>query len=359
MNDTIDAVAEATGRGEAVALASLVESSGSIPMSDRAKMMVCADGTTVGTIGGGCLEAEIAGVAGEVLATGQPQTTRYTLTEEQAGEGGLNCGGTVRIYTEVVDRAGNEIFRRLTHLRAARTPCAVSTVLEPAGDAAVRALWAPGSDEAMPFEDQGLMRAVAPRLGDVMGGETAALLTISDRVEIFLEPFLPAPLLYVFGGGHVGARIGQLAQSVGFRVTVVDDRQAFADPRRHPEVEACATLPMETALEDLTVDEGTYIVAATRGHQHDEIVVEQAIRTPARYVGMLGSERKKIILWERIASRGGGREKLDQVYAPIGHNIGADTPEEIAVSVVAELIEVRRGARRPWKTKRPADRAVA
>ena len=108
----------------------------------------------------------------------------------------------------------------------------------------------------------------------------------------------------------------------------------------------------EPLPKDLPIDDQSYIIAATRGHQHDEIVVEQAIKTPARYVGMLGSERKKLILWKRIAERGGLEERLDEVFAPIGVNIGADTPEEIAVSVVAELIEVRRGPQRKWKTKK-------
>ncbi len=109
---------------------------------------------------------------------------------------------------------------------------------------------------------------------------------------------------------------------------------------------------MDNAFRELEIDDQSFIVAATRGHQHDEIVVEQAIRTSARYIGMLGSERKKMILWKRIADRGGDSSQLDRVYAPIGLNIGADNPEEIAVSVVAELIKVRRGSRKKWKTKR-------
>ena len=174
-----------------------------------------------------------------------------------------------------------------------------------------------------------------------------------DRAaEAFLEPFLPAPVLYVFGGGHVGGQICQLAKNVGFRVVVIDDRPMFANPERHPAADECLVEEMDRAFQVLDLDEQSYIVAATRGHQHDEVVVEQAIGTPARYIGMLGSERKKMLMWKRIEARGGSRERLEQVYAPVGINLGADTPEEIAVSVVAELVKVRRGVKKVWKTKR-------
>jgi xanthine dehydrogenase accessory factor len=174
----------------------------------------------------------------------------------------------------------------------------------------------------------------------------------AERSEVFIEPFLPEPILYVFGGGHVGGQIGALAKNVGFRVVIIDDRPAFANWERHPLVDECRVVELGEGLADLLVDDQSYLVAATRGHQHDEIVVEQAIKTPARYIGMLGSERKKLILWKRIEGRGGKLEGLDRVFAPIGVNIGADTPEEIAVSVVAELIAVRRGSRKVWKTKK-------
>ena len=178
------------------------------------------------------------------------------------------------------------------------------------------------------------------------------LILLELGVAEAVEPYSPPPVLYVFGGGHVGAQICRAASAVGFLVTIVDDRPMFADPAHHPEAVACRVEEMEGLFDRLPVDEQTYLVAATRGHQHDEIVIEQAIRTPARYIGMLGSERKKLVLWKRIVDRGGDPERLARVCAPIGLNLGADTPEEIAVSVVAELIYQRRGgARRVWKTK--------
>jgi xanthine dehydrogenase accessory factor len=168
-----------------------------------------------------------------------------------------------------------------------------------------------------------------------------------------MEPFLPVPELFVFGGGHVGGEIGRLASNVGFSVTIIDDRPTFADEHRHPDVDRCLVATVDEVFSRFVFDEYSYVVAATRGHQHDEIVVEAAMRTRARYIGMLGSERKKVVLWKRLLERGAPEERLAQVYAPIGLNIGADNPPEIAVSVVAELIELRRGVKKVWKTKTP------
>ena len=348
MDDPILALQDLLSAGEAVALSSLVDSSGSIPMSSRAKMIVEAGGRAHGTIGGGCLEAEIHTVARDVLASGRPQSTDYTMTEKQAGEHGLNCGGTVRIYTERIDPDSGELFAELAASRGDRSACVLVTRLGGEG----RALLHPDGRR------RGDLPVPAVRLSfwaqAALDRERPSLQS-SEAAEFFVEPFTPPPVLYVFGGGHVGGQIGRLAKSVGFHVILVDDRPYFANAERHPEVDECVADGVEAVFSRLPRDDQIYIVAATRGHQHDEIVVEHAIARKVRYIGMLGSERKKMILWQRIEARGGSPGRLEQVNAPVGLDIGADTPEEIAVSVVAELIQVRRSDRRKrWKTKRTA-----
>ena len=351
MEDIITEIVRRKEQGERMALASLVWSTGSIPMSERAKMIVAEEGDVVGTIGGGCLEAEVLNAGRIALETGENQLLRYTMTEKQAGESGLNCGGSVRIYTEVIEPdEGADFYSRVLAARQERSGCALATLLDDTGEGR---LWL-GADGSTcgslgtPEAD----REVEEHLPAVLERERGLVCALGETAEVFIEPFLPEPVLYVFGGGHVGGQICALAKNVGFRVVLIDDRPMFANPERHPQADECLVAGMEEVFADLPIDDQSYIIAATRGHQHDEIVVEGAIKTPARYIGMLGSERKKLILWQRIAERGGDSQRLDAVFAPIGFNIGADTPAEIAVSVVAELIEQRRGTPKVWKTKR-------
>ncbi len=361
MDDILTEIVRRKEQGERMALASLVWSTGSIPMSERAKMIVAEEGDVVGTIGGGCLEAEVLSAGRIALATGENQLMRYTMTEKQAGESGLNCGGSVRIYTEVIEPAASaDFYSRVLAARQERSRCVLATLLKRRFDATREGrLWL-GADGSTcgslgtPAAD----REVEQRLPEVIACERGLVwmldpnAELGEAAEVFIEPFLPEPVLYVFGGGHVGGQICTLAKNVGFRVVLVDDRPAFANPERHPQADECLVSGMEEVFAELPIDDQSYIVAATRGHQHDEIVVEAAIKTPARYIGMLGSERKKLILWRRIAERGGDPQRLAAVFAPVGFNIGADTPAEIAVSVVAELIEQRRGTPKVWKTKR-------
>ena len=373
MEDVIEKVAASDG---CTALASLIGSSGSIPMSERAKMLVAADGRVIGTIGGGCLEAEIINCGREVLESGHPHLTEYTMTEEQAGESGLNCGGTVRIYTERIEGdAGRRVYSEILQAKEGREPCVLATVLArtaPADDAHARVLFRHDDSSSGSFGHLALDELVRAHTEGVLAAEEAVVACFerasvgldvdqaaalgleseATEVEVFLEPYVPPPVLYVFGGGHVGAQICRLAKNVGFHVVVVDDRPAFANSERHPTADEClVAADIPELFETLPLDEQSYIVAASRGHQLDEVVVREAIGRPARYIGMLGSERKKMIMWKRIEAGGGSRDRLDAVCAPIGLNIGADNPEEIAVSVVAELIDVRRGDRKEWKTK--------
>jgi xanthine dehydrogenase accessory factor len=354
MDDLIGAVGAIEESGEKAALASLIWSSGSIPMSDRAKMLVREDGRVIGTIGGGCLEAEILTCGRQVIESGNPHLTRYTMTEEQAGESGLNCGGTVRIYTEVIQAQKDMLpYQEVGQARERRQACIMATLLgqEPSSNGKML-IYSDGRRRGS-LGAKELDNQVVQQLEAVFEKERGVVLELEgdSKVEAFVEPFLPAPLLYIFGGGHVGGQICTLAKNVGFEVVIVDDRPMFANAERHPIADGFIVEEMDRAFEKMKIDEQSYIIAATRGHQHDEVVIEQAIRTDAAYVGMLGSERKKMILWKRIVDRGGQRQRLDQVFAPVGLNIGADTPEEIAVSVVAELIQARRGVRKKWKTK--------
>jgi len=355
------------------ALATVVTASGSLPMSRRSRLLILPDGTQQGTVGGGCLEAEVHALGLKILRGSGAFFARFTLTEAMAGAEGLNCGGTVQMLVEPVGsghaveihRAALEALERQEETVLATVMAdPVATATDPVDDARrqgpepVEILgkglvgWT-GVREgtgilAGPPAAGGFIASIVEEARALLGTDRAALSSATDpaggkRFALFLESVTAAPVLFLFGGGHVGMSVASVAHMAGFRVVVIDDREEFSNAGRFPFAERTLVRPMERALEDLAIDRNAYIVAVTRGHQHDEHVIEQAISTTARYIGMIGSRRKKAILWRRLKARGAKESDLDRVHSPIGLAIGADSPGEIAVSIVAEMIRVRRG----------------
>ena len=351
MKEILEEIIDLIRRDERGAVASIVSASGSLPMSRRSKMLTMPDGAQRGTVGGGCLEADVHAMSRKVIGSGEAAWQRFTLTESMAGAEGLNCGGTVEILIEPVGGlhgvAHAEIYRRTLAALRTKEETVLATVVSAAPGALIlgkglvgwkglRIGWGRlGGDESL------TQLAVEEGLA-ILGQDRAVVITAPGGERILLETVSAPPTLYLFGGGHVSLAVARVARTAGFRVVVVDDRPAFANKERFPEADETLVLPMETALSHLPIDRTAFIVAVTRGHQHDEPVIEQAIRTPACYIGMIGSRRKVAILWERLKARGATQEDLDRVHAPIGLSIGADTPGEIAVSIVAQLISVRR-----------------
>ncbi len=369
MREILGTILERTGRGEAVALASIVTARGSLPMARRARMLVLSDGSQTGTVGGGCLEADVHALARLVMRGGKGLLGRFTLTEAKAGAEGLNCGGSVEILIEAFGPGPtphHEVLRHaLSCLEAGEeTVLATLAVLQPAGEpdeaAALPATIAgkglvgwkgvrAGSGAMRP--DSPLAAHAAEEALSILGQDRSVFRDLPAGLgpeggRLFLETLDHPPTLYLFGGGHVSLAVARVARTAGFRIVVVDDRPAFADPDRFPEAERTLVMTLHDAVGRLPIDRRSYVVAVTRGHQHDEPVIEQAIRTPAAYIGMIGSRRKVALMWRRLRERGVSEVDLARVNAPIGLPIGGDSPGEIAVSIVAQLIQVRRQGRR-------------
>jgi xanthine dehydrogenase accessory factor len=192
--------------------------------------------------------------------------------------------------------------------------------------------------------EEGFTHLSSERIADILERRRPQLLLRGDfesDMDVFLEPLLFDPVLYIFGAGHVSRDIVPLASRVGFQVVVIDDREEFATPEYFPDArEVCLHL-FDTAVADLPVDEDSYIVIVTRGHLHDKIVLSHSLRTKARYVGMIGSKRKRNMIYNALSEEGFTRSDIARVHSPIGIEIGAETPAEIAVSIVAELIQVK------------------
>jgi xanthine dehydrogenase accessory factor len=248
--------------GRKCALATIVRVNGSIPSYPSAKMLVRDDGSIAGTIGGGCVEAEVWSAAREVMETEKPKSLDFNLGQDAVYENGLICGGQLQVY---------------------------------------------------------------------------------------VEPVVPQPRAIIFGAGHISRSLSQVATLAGFATVIVDDRESFANRERFPEAAEVHAAAYEEVFGKLEVSDSSYLVIVTRGHRDDMRVLRWAVTAPARYVAMIGSKRKVISVVKELENEGIPREAFDRLTAPMGLDIGAVTPEEIAVSVVAEMIAVRRQPASKWR----------
>lgn len=296
-------------------------------MSATAKLLVTASGERFGTVGGGCLEAEIIEKAMDVLERRAPALSTHSLNNELAGDYGLTCGGTAEIFIEPV--FPDETLARAWNDASALVARAERGVMVTALD------WTSGPGKHTLAADAAADHSVARKLHAF-----AEEPLWSDGW--LMEPITGKPRLVVFGAGHVGARIAEVAALAGWHATVVDDRADFADPRRMPYAASVVTCEFHDVLGAARFDRDTYVVIATRGHQHDAVIASQVAPRNLRYIGMLGSRRKAALTSQQLKSWGLGAEAIARIHAPVGLSIGADTPEEIAVSVVAEMVAVRR-----------------
>lgn len=261
--DIYDEIVRLRKLGQKCALATIVQKRGSIPSFESAKLLVREDGSMMGTVGGGCVEAEVWNAAREVIDTEKPKNLSFSLGQEAAYDEGLICGG---------------------------------------------------------------------------------------QVNIFVEPVVPQPHAFIFGGGHVSKSLSKVAAMAGFATVIVDNRDAFANPERFPEAEATYAEEYEEVFPKLAITSSSYLIIVTRGHRDDMRVLRWAITTQARYVAMIGSKRKTISVVHELEKEGFSRDAFERVYAPMGLEIGAESPEEIAVSVVAEMIAVRRAPEADWRS---------
>ncbi len=248
--------------GRKCALATIVDVRGSIPSYESAKLLVREDGSMLGTIGGGCVEAEVWTAAREAMDTGKPRHLTFNLGQDAAYDNGLICGG---------------------------------------------------------------------------------------QLDVFVEPVLPAPGAFVFGAGHISRSLAKVADLAGFRVTVIDNREAFANRERFPEAAEVHAAEYEDVFPKLEINESSYLIIVTRGHRDDMRVLKLATGTPARYIAMIGSKRKVLGVVKELEKEGAPRAALERIHAPMGLDIGAISPEEIAISVAAEMIAARRNPASNWR----------
>ena len=332
-------------------LATVVRTKGSTPQKAGSMLLVREDGSGVGTLGGGCVEGDIWYAAREMLRNhGGPEFKDYFLNEDIAARDGLVCGGTMYFYLEPMWEPDEflDIGHRLIEAYEGGDPVGLATVVNvPEGNPNLGAklmllldggvVGTLGSQE---LDDRAI--AAARQVADVGSVES---FSTDEGVEVFVEGFTTPPTLAVIGGGHVGKATADLANMLGYRVFIVDDRPEFSNPERFPYAEQTVVTGYDRWFQDLSVNVNTFVVVATRGHRFDDMALESALKTRARYIGLMGSRRKNLMIYRRLLQQGVPLERLKEVHAPIGLDIGGLQPEELAVSIMSEIIMVRRGGK--------------
>jgi xanthine dehydrogenase accessory factor len=316
------------------ALATISRRRGSLPMASDAKMLVTADGKRWGTVGGGCVEADVIEQALAAAVLGAPASVTHTLNADLAGDIGLSCGGSAEFFLEplVANAAMVDLYQSVASAIRQRVPATVYTGVD----------WSEGPRKAARIGSDVVTVGefeLPTMTHDDLG------VRLDEASQTLIEPLPRLPRVVIFGAGHVGAEIARLACNVGFYVVVIDDRADFADAERLPWAHDVRAEDFRTVLDDFAFDEDDFVLATTRGHRFDANIIERTAASRARYVGMLGSRRKKAVVLTALEKAGVPKEALARVRTPIGLEIGADTPAEIAVSVVAELVKERRGGK--------------
>jgi xanthine dehydrogenase accessory factor len=349
MEDLYAEIVKALEKRERVALATLINRVGSAPRAVGAKYLVKEDGTSFGTIGGGCVEAEVWQGAQEVIQKGRAGVVHFDLTSEQLAAGGLICGGTVDIFVEPLGAGVLDIYREVARIKKKGGAAVLATLVSmdhaPVNGEGTKILMKRSGEKTGFLSFGGDLEKKLLKESEVVLRENQPRIVAVDleekRLEILMEPVVSEPTVYIFGAGHVSQQLSPMVKKVHFKVVIIDDREVFANRDRFPEADEVIVSEFEKCFDRLVIDESSYIVIVTRGHLYDGFVLEQAIKTRARYIGMIGSRSKIQILFKGLMKKGVPQASLDRVCAPIGLDINSETPEEIAVSIAAELIKVR------------------
>ena len=351
MKEIYERAVEELRKGNVSVLATIIKQAGPSPRGIGAKCLLTKDGTLIGTIGGGRLEAEVLDKAPEVLKSRVPELMSFHLKGTDVEDTDMLCGGDVEVFLAPMtpeDSSLLSLFEAVLKVHRRGGAGLMATIVEPEtwqGEKAPMLFLTAGGAQAGSIPEYQDIETELKNSAETLVRQRLPKIqrfSVSGRsFGVFIDPIISNPVLFIFGGGHVSQQIVPLAARVGFNVTVIDDREEFADPGLFPDAQEVVKHRFEDVMDGLPLDSSSFLVIVTRGHSFDKEVLAQALRTNARYVGMIGSKRKRGIIYQKLLEEGFTRDDLARVHAPIGLSIGAETPSEIAVSIVAELIQER------------------
>jgi xanthine dehydrogenase accessory factor len=335
--------------GQKLVLAKIIRRTGSTPRDVGSMCIITEDNRIVGTVGGGLLEYKVQKKAAQMLKSGPSFIYRFTLSNDDLAQNGMICGGDADLFLEVLSPKNSrtrEIFKAIDRKLALNRPVTLVTRIKDGLDPLADGLHMLQSDDGTCI---GSLTGFRTGLMNGLSTQPCRLIDPADSGDsFFIEHLTQPPRLFLFGAGHVSTCVAPLARTVGFNITVIDDRPEFAAKERFPDADQVIVSDFKEAFDTVTFAENAYILIITRGHLHDKSVLEMALNTKAVYIGMIGSIKKRNIIYSDLLKQGVAKERLEWVCSPVGIDINAQTPEEIAVSIVAELIR-KRAPEKPLK----------
>ncbi|MBB4930919.1 xanthine dehydrogenase accessory factor [Lipingzhangella halophila] len=359
MRDIRGSVAKLFASGETFALATVIDTYKSAPREAGAAMAVSASGEVIGSVSGGCVEGAVYALAQEVMASGEPARERYGVSDDDAFAAGLTCGGTLHVLVEPVSRTLYPDLPEVVAAINAHEPIAVATIVAGPRRLGARRIIRPDRAEGTLGGDR-LDSAVDDDARGLLAQGSTGVLRYGadgqrrrDELEVFVQSFAPPPRMLVFGAIDFAAAVADIGAFLGYRVTVCDARPVFATSKRFPKADEVVVKWPHVYISEIEaqIDERTAICVLTHDPKFDVPVLQAALRTPAGYIGAMGSRRTHDDRMARLREAGVGEDRLARVRSPIGLDLGARTPEETAVSIAAELIQTRwGGSGRPLST---------
>lgn len=349
MDDLYRQINQELSQGRDSILATIVRQKGSAPRSTGTHFLIRSDGSFRGTIGGGRLEAEVLQAAPEVFSRRKNKLLFFRLQGEEVAQTEMICGGEVDVFLELISAQNLHhrfFFDNLSSLSLPDHKILLATLIEDQGNADrqdTNFYFYSEEEGYFPNPPPAWIQSLRDRLSAFLNSDPPVQLLTdpSGKGKIFLETWTPPVTVFLFGAGHVSRPLCLLAKMTGFRVVVIDDREEFPTKARFPEADEWIVHSFNVGLDELPLGPNSYVVIITRGHLHDHQILRQVLKKPLGYLGMIGSRRKTEIIFQALRREGFSEEAIGTIHAPIGLAINAQTPEEIAVSIIAELIQVR------------------
>lgn len=347
MRDILSDLTEWVEKGEQIALATVIQTWGSSPRGVGAKMGLTPNGKITGSVSGGCIEGAVFEAGVEVLNTGKPELLHFGVADEIAWEVGLACGGQVDVFVESLNE---RLFQARRDKLLSDQPHAVASVIQGPGDVLGREVLLSNGEEVVSTFETDLGEGIIEKAHQVQAAGRSQRFTMQPgegtSMEVFVEVVQSAPTLVIVGGVHIAVALTSLAKTLGYRTVVVDPRKSFGSPERFPHVDQLIQVWPQEAFSEIELNHSTAVAMLTHDPKIDDPALQIVLNSPAFYVGALGSERTQARRRGRLLEAGLTAEQLDRLHGPIGLDIGAQTPEEIALAVMAEVVAAQHGGER-------------